>query len=109
MAKNPNILFQNGLLCDPDILHYCYMVLSVLHSIYFDKSDKDITIKLSISHKKINIIKKSVIFGFLFTNITHIIMERKFKQCWSSNPSISTQGTITFLFISLNTNKDHDI
>ena len=42
--------------------------------------------------------------------ILHIfLMERKFKQCWSSNPSISTQGTITFLFISLNTNKDHDI
>jgi len=36
-------------------------------------------------------------------------MKRKFKQCWSTIPPVSTKQTITSRIKSLNIKKDHDV
>ena len=36
-------------------------------------------------------------------------MKRKFKQCWSTIPPVSTKQTISCRIKSLNIKKDHDV
>ena len=57
------------------------MVLSVLHSIYIDKSDKDITIKLSISHKKKKYHKKKChIWFFVYQYYTYFLWKESLNS-----------------------------